>query len=89
MAKITVTKPTKDQFANLGVKSWPIWTCEPSRFDWQYDEKETCYFLEGRVTVTADGQSVSFGAGDLVVFPQGLACTWDVSAAVKKHYKFG
>ncbi|KAE9460741.1 hypothetical protein C3L33_07344, partial [Rhododendron williamsianum] len=29
-----------------------------------------------------------FGAGDLVVIPKGLSCTWDVSVAVDKHYKF-
>lgn len=89
MAEIIVTKASEAELAELGVSSWPIWACEPSRFDWEYDQKETCYLLEGQVTVTADGESVSFGAGDMVVFPQGLACTWDVSAAVKKHYKFG
>jgi uncharacterized protein len=31
---------------------------------------------------------VEFGAGDLVVFPKGLSCTWDVLAAIDKYYKF-
>ncbi|BFG37250.1 hypothetical protein CerSpe_235240 [Prunus speciosa] len=31
---------------------------------------------------------VEFGAGDLVTIPKGLSCTWDVSVAVDKHYKF-
>ena len=89
MAEIIVTKPSEDDLAELGVKSWPVWTCEPSRFGWEYDQKETCYLLEGQVTVTADGEEVTFGAGDMVIFPKGLVCTWDVLAAVKKHYKFG
>lgn len=29
-----------------------------------------------------------FGAGDLVIIPKGLSCTWDVSVAVDKFYKF-
>ena len=26
---------------------------------------------------------------DLVVFPEGMSCTWEVHKAVKKHYRFG
>ena len=35
------------------------------------------------------GETVSFGKGDLVTFPQGLSCTWQVKKNVRKHYKFG
>ncbi len=45
--------------------------------------------LEGDVTVEAGDQSVSFGPGDCVVFPEGLTCTWKVNKAIRKHYKFG
>jgi len=85
--RISVTRPTRQQVAEAG--TWPIWTCGVSTFDWHYDEMETCYVLEGRVTITASQQSVSFGPGDWVVFPQGMDCVWKVSAPVKKHYKFG
>ena len=66
------------------------WGCPPSKFPWTYDSKETCYLLEGKVKVTPNGanESVEFGAGDLVVFPKGMSCTWDVSVAVNKHYLF-
>lgn len=87
--KIEVRKPTQQELNSLGVSSWPIWTCGVSTFDWHYDEKETCYLLEGRVTVEAEGRSVSFGKGDLVVFPQGLSCVWKVAEPVRKHYRFG
>jgi uncharacterized cupin superfamily protein len=89
MAKISVTKPSEHALAELGVRQWDIWTCDVSRFNWHYDEKETCYLLEGKVTVQAGDEEVAFGAGDLVVFPKGLDCVWDVSSPVKKHYKFG
>jgi hypothetical protein len=86
---IIVTRPSEDDLSELGIKNWPIWTCEISRFDWSYDQKETCYLLEGDVTVKAGDVEVRFGEGDLVVFPEGLQCVWDVHAPVKKHYKFG
>jgi uncharacterized cupin superfamily protein len=41
------------------------------------------------VTVEAPDQTVSFGPGDMVVFPQGLDCTWKVKKTVRKHYRFG
>jgi len=89
MQPIIVTRPSAQAVGELGAKTWPVWTCEVSTFDWHYDEKETCLLLEGRVTVTAGDQEVSFGPGDLVIFPRGLDCVWRVAEPVKKHYKFG
>jgi uncharacterized cupin superfamily protein len=86
---IEVRKPGEGELENRGILSWPIWTCEPSTFDWFYSDRETCYILEGKVTVETEGGSVSFGPGDLVVFPQGLSCVWKVEEAVRKHYTFG
>jgi len=86
---ITVRKPTPQELDQMGVRSWPIWECDPSTFDWEYDERETCYILEGDVTVKADTGNVRFGAGDLVIFPVGLKCVWSVAKKVRKHYKFG
>lgn len=86
---IEVLKPTDEELKSLGVFSWPTWTCGKSTFNWSYSEKETCYLLEGRVTVEAGSRSVSFGKGDLVVFPEGLSCVWKVTEAVRKHYRFG
>ena len=84
---IVVRKPTKEE--DKTCRTWPIWTCEPSEFDWAYTEKETCLILEGEVTVTDGKDSASFGPGDLVIFPVDLECKWQVKKAVKKHYNFG
>ncbi|NQT22464.1 MAG: cupin domain-containing protein [Candidatus Omnitrophica bacterium] len=90
MADIIIKKASKEELEKMGATSWPIWEKEASKFDWHYDDKETCYLLEGDVTVTAkDGKSVTFGAGDLVVFPRGLDCVWHIKKAVRKHYNFG
>lgn len=84
---IEVRKPTPEEQARM--KACPIWEKEPSEFPWSYDEKETCLILEGEVTVESAGQTVRFGPGDLVIFPQGLECTWKVHRTVRKHYAFG
>ena len=84
---IQVRKPTEDEIDRC--KNWPIWTCDPSTFDWSYTQKETCLVIEGQVTVTDANGSVTFGPGDLVEFPQDLDCVWNVQEAVKKHYRFG
>ena len=81
--------PTEERLASLGVSAWPVWTCGVSEFPWSYDSRETCYLLEGEVTVTPDGGSpVTFGAGDLVIFPAGMSCRWKVRKPVRKHYSF-
>ena len=84
--KITVKKATETEKVEMNTK--PVWECGVSEFDWYYDSEETCLLLEGEVTVSYDGGSVSFGAGDYVVFPKGLSCIWKVSKPVKKHYIF-
>ncbi len=86
---IKVQKLTQEQLKEMGVFDWPIWEKEISRFDWYYDSIEECYLLEGQVIVeTKDGESVSFGKGDFVIFPKGLSCAWDIKEAVRKHYNF-
>ncbi|MCK4994126.1 MAG: cupin domain-containing protein [Candidatus Omnitrophica bacterium] len=87
--EITVRKPMQEELDNLNIKSWGTWECEKSTFDWTYSERETAYVFEGKVTVKTANQEVSFGSGDLVVFPKGLSCTWTVEEPIRKVYKFG
>ncbi|MBF0423809.1 MAG: cupin domain-containing protein [Magnetococcales bacterium] len=91
MADIKMTQQVPEsELEKLEVRDWPIWTKETSTFAWSYDEEETCYFLEGEVTVTPEGgQPVRFGKGDLVTFPAGMTCTWEVKQPVRKHFRFG
>jgi uncharacterized cupin superfamily protein len=85
---IIVRKPTPQEVKTCS--AWPIWTCEPKTFDYEYDQTETCLILEGDVKITStDGkQSTHFQSGDYVVFPVGLKCVWHVQKAVRKHYNF-
>lgn len=84
-----IHNPSQEQLDELGVNGWPIWEKEASYFPWSYDSAETCYILEGVVTVTpTDGTSVKIRAGDLVVFPEGMSCHWDITEDIRKHYQF-
>jgi uncharacterized cupin superfamily protein len=91
MSKITVVRPTAEMLASLSVTRWPTWSKEVSKFPWSFGTKEIAYILEGEVTVTPNDGSgpVSFQAGDLVTFPAGMSCTWDIKKALRKHYQLG
>ena len=83
-----VNRPTSSQLEEI--EQWSIWEKEVSTFPWSYDEMETCYFLDGDVVVTPDGgEPVSMGKGDMVTFPAGMSCTWEIKQPVRKHFIFG
>jgi hypothetical protein len=85
---IEVRKPTEEE--QKEAESWGIWEKEVSEFPWEYSDKETCILIGGEVEVTLEDRSkVNFKAGDYVVFPKGLKCTWKITKPVKKYYKFG
>ena len=83
---IVVRRPTDREITAMKTK--PIWTCEVSDFDWSYESEETCLIIEGEVMVKYGSKSVSFAAGDLVIFPKGLSCVWKVTKPVRKYYMF-
>ena len=86
--EILIEKLSQEEILKRGIKSWPIWTKEISIFDWTYDSREQCLFLEGEVTVKYPGGATDIKKGDFVTFPKGLSCTWNVKKPVKKHYQF-
>ena len=88
LKEVIVRKPSQQEIKTAS--KWPIWTCKPSTFEWEYTQTETCLILEGSVKITSPDSKdvVTFGPGDWVVFPEGLKCVWNVEKAVKKHYNF-
>lgn len=90
MSKIIVeSNPTKSRLETLGVSKWPTWSKEVSTFPWVFPEQEIAYILEGEVVIKPnDGSAaVTFRKGDLVTFPAGLRCTWEVKQPLHKHYQ--
>ncbi len=95
MSKIRIEQPDKTRLAELQIPDspqntsvWSVWECEPSVFDWHYDGTEVAYLYEGKVKVKTAQGDVEIKAGDLVTFPDGLDCTWEVLERVRKVYKF-
>jgi len=88
MGQIKIEKPDKQKLDSLGVKGWSPWGCDVSVFDWEYDSDEVCYILEGKVKVKTSEGEVEINKGDLVTFPKGLKCTWNVLNRIKKVYTF-
>lgn len=90
MSDIKVIKnPSLEMLNSLGVSEWGIWTHEVADFPWMYGAEETCYFIEGKVTVIPNGsEPVDMEKGDLVTFPKGMECRWIIHEAVRKHYMF-
>jgi uncharacterized cupin superfamily protein len=83
-----VKKPSNEEIKQTSL--WGLWSKEPSEFPWYYDEKETCYILEGNAIVTDNkGNKIEFGAGDWVEFEQGLECNWKILKTIRKKYRFG
>lgn len=83
--------PSEEDLKKLNVESWGTWEKEKSVFDWSYSDTETCYILDGEVEVTdsSTGEKLEFKKGDLVQFPKGLKCVWNVKKTVRKYYNFG
>ena len=89
MSEVQVHRPAEQELQELDVYSWPTWGCEISAFDWVYEQRELCYFLEGQVRIWHDGEYVAeLGPGDLATFPQGYKCRWEVMERINKHYRF-
>lgn len=73
----------------LYVDDWPIWEKEVSEFEWEYDKTETCYIVEGKAIITpVDEEPVTIESGDMVTFPKGMKCVWNIIEPIEKHYKF-
>lgn len=89
MNEIIVEKnPTQARLDTLSVKKWPTWEKEISTFPWTFPEQEMAYILDGECVMTpAGGSPVTFGKGDLVTFPAGMTCSWEVKKPLHKHYK--
>ncbi|MBN1793412.1 MAG: cupin domain-containing protein [Candidatus Omnitrophica bacterium] len=89
MSQIVIKQPTEGELKKLEIDNWSPWSCEPSTFNWHYDTDETAYVFEGRVKVKTAGGEVEIKAGDLVFFPKGLSCTWQVLERINKVYRMG
>jgi hypothetical protein len=85
---IEIQRPNKEEIEGLKINEWSPWECGVSTFDWEYTCNETAYILEGKVKVKTEDGEVEIKKGDLVRFPKGLRCTWNVIEPIRKVYRF-
>ncbi len=90
MPEITVEhNVTPAKLDAMSVDSWASWEKEVSTFEWTYDATEMCYIFEGEATITpVGGKPVTIRRGDLVQFPAGMSCTWEITETIEKNYIF-
>jgi uncharacterized cupin superfamily protein len=88
MNNLEVFKPDEAEINLKGIRNWPVWEKEVSRFSHIYEEDEHCLFLEGEVVIESGEDKVTLFPGDYVIFRNGLSCIWDIRKPVKKHYNF-
>ena len=78
---LRIEKATDDQkksFAGLREKKQTEGTTE-----WYFDEKTVCLILEGKAVVDHYGEKITIEGGDLVTFPQGYRCQWEILEPVR------
>ena len=89
MSNIVVEhNPSQQRLQALSTSKWPTWQKEVSIFPWVFPEQEVAYILDGECVITPEhGAPVIFGKGDLVTFPAGMVCSWEVKKPLYKHYQ--
>lgn len=88
MPEIEVKQPTEDELNDLDIAGWSAWGCDVSTFDWEYPADERAYIKTGKVIVHTATGNTTVRAGDLVLFPKGMKCTWEVLEPIQKVYRF-
>jgi hypothetical protein len=64
-----------------------IWTATPGTYHATYAEYEFVHLIEGRITITPDGEDpMHVGPGDAFVVEAGFAGTWEIKEPVLKHF---
>ena len=88
--KIFIESPcSASTIIKYGIKNWPTREFKPSNFYWFYEEKEICLLIEGEANITTSSDSYKLKSGDLVIFPAGFECNWEIKKTIKKHYRLG
>lgn len=88
MTEIIIKHLDEKEIIKGGIRTWPIWEKEISRFEWSYDGDEECLIIEGEVIVETEKGSFSIKKGDFVTFRSGLKCVWDIKKTIIKYYNF-
>jgi uncharacterized protein len=84
--KIQIQTMSEEDIRAKGIDNWPIWEKEASTFDWFYDTEEQCLIIEGNAFIKINSEEIQIKAGDFIIFPAGLKCSWNIIETIRKHY---
>ena len=64
-----------------------VWECAPCREQIDaYPVHEMMTVISGSVTLSRDGRSETFTAGDTFFVAKGTPCTWEITETLRKFY---
>ena len=63
-----------------------VWTCTPGTIRGEFLTDEVSVILAGRMTITAEGQTVEVKAGDVITMRKGLEVEWVIHERVTKAW---
>ncbi len=64
-----------------------LWRVQLCAFRWSFTMHETAHIIAGRVRVTYEDESVrEFTTGDIVYFPKGSTCVWEILEPLVKVF---
>jgi uncharacterized cupin superfamily protein len=63
-----------------------VWTCTPGTIQGEFLTDEVSVILAGRMTITAEGQTIEVQAGDVITMRQGLEVEWVIHEQVTKAW---
>ncbi len=86
--KIEIKNLNQVELRKLGINNWPVWEKEISVFEWDYDQMEQFYVIEGSAIIKTNGKDYHLEPGNFVTCPKGLNCKWEIIEPLKKHYLF-
>lgn len=88
MSKVIIERLPESEISKRGIRNWPVWEKEISRFPATYDEEEECLIIEGEFLIETPKGDFVVKQGDFITFKVGLKCIWDIRKPVKKYYNF-
>ena len=64
-----------------------VWECAPCREEFDaYPVHEMMTVISGSVTLSRDGRSETFSAGDTFFIARGTTCVWEITETLRKFY---
>jgi len=80
------TKAKYQELISVGAMRAGFLEIEDSRFDWEIQDEEISYVIEGSVSIIVEGMTFKANPGDVLHFPLGTKVVWDVAGNTKLFY---